>query len=82
MGVGVFTQCCFCYTLVYAIAANDVCPHLLVPPSALIVLPSSVLLAYKTACTRGINRLAYFRERERERERGTFCNSFIQKKGG
>ena len=61
----------FCHALAYAITANGVCLHFLVPPLAQCCF-------FRASCldiTAYINRWVSFREKS------TLCNSFIQKRG-
>ena len=63
-----------CHALAYAITANGVCLHLLVPALALsVLLLRASCLHNSTYC--GINGWAYLREKS------TLCNNFIQKRG-
>ena len=61
----------FCHAFAYEITANGVCLHSLVPPLAQCCF-------FRASCldiTAYINRWVSFREKS------TFCNSFIQKRG-
>ena len=60
--------------LTYAITANGVCLHLLVPPLAQCCFFGASCLHNSMYCSK--NGWAYFREKS------TLCNNFIQKKGG